>query len=355
MRDSNTDARLIFRTGPAASRLLMAGHVHADLLSVYLTISTVAVFVDAGTYTYRLHGAPSWREYLTGSAAHNGLSIAGEDPMGHLEGDFRSDDIQARVKITRQFTEESLAWIEGAIASTNSYDRHRRGVVHVFGEYWVVYDYCPLTVPLERTSFGFQLAPEARIEHGGERIARVRVAGQQLCLAASTGLLGPEITRGRSEPLGGWVSYRYGQLTPASQLRFRPDGSPPITAFLLRPGPWSGDKPKVEVHPLPRHGVALRITCGDVVDQMILVNDTTEEALEAWGVQFDGAFLWLRAVREMSVAPRALEARRISSDRFGVGVRSNEPVKILEIGATPEGIIVAHESRDDLRIAWRED
>ncbi len=70
--DNVLGGRLIFRTGPDEDAPVVAGHMHADLLSVYLSLNGQPVLIDAGTYSYRgpAHrwppGTPTWRPYLAG-------------------------------------------------------------------------------------------------------------------------------------------------------------------------------------------------------------------------------------------------------------------------------------------------
>src|SRR5205814_2575183 len=94
---SEAGTTFLFRTGPVPDRAVFGGHMHADLLSVYLKSRGQPVIVEAGTYTYRT-AAGDWREYLTGPEAHNGLSIAGHDPLGRSHGDFRPRHTDTRVR-----------------------------------------------------------------------------------------------------------------------------------------------------------------------------------------------------------------------------------------------------------------
>lgn len=55
----------------------IAGHAHADALSIEFRIKGVEIFADPGTFCY--HGDPSWRAYFRSTFAHNTLRLNGRD------------------------------------------------------------------------------------------------------------------------------------------------------------------------------------------------------------------------------------------------------------------------------------
>lgn len=57
--------------------LSIAGHAHADALSVELRVGGVDILADPGTYLY--YGAPKWRRYFRSTAGHNTLELFGRD------------------------------------------------------------------------------------------------------------------------------------------------------------------------------------------------------------------------------------------------------------------------------------
>ena len=57
--------------------LSIAGHGHADALSIELRCGGVEVLVDPGTYTYQ--GEGEWRSYFRSTIGHNCLELAGKD------------------------------------------------------------------------------------------------------------------------------------------------------------------------------------------------------------------------------------------------------------------------------------
>jgi hypothetical protein len=63
-----------------------AGHSHADTLSVLVWFEGEPVFIDPGTYTYVAD--PEARNWFRGTAAHNTVSVDGQD-QAHSAGPFR--------------------------------------------------------------------------------------------------------------------------------------------------------------------------------------------------------------------------------------------------------------------------
>jgi uncharacterized heparinase superfamily protein len=57
--------------------LSIAGHAHADALSVEVRYGGVDVLADPGTYCY--HGEPEWRRYFRSTLGHNTVELAGQD------------------------------------------------------------------------------------------------------------------------------------------------------------------------------------------------------------------------------------------------------------------------------------
>lgn len=56
--------------------LSIAGHGHADALSLWLHLDDQPVLIDSGTYLY--HSGGKWRSYFRSTPAHNTLSIEGQ-------------------------------------------------------------------------------------------------------------------------------------------------------------------------------------------------------------------------------------------------------------------------------------
>jgi hypothetical protein len=68
----NKDILFHFDVAPLGY-LSIAGHGHADALSIILHVAGKPILVDPGTYTY--HTEREWREYFVGTLAHNTICI----------------------------------------------------------------------------------------------------------------------------------------------------------------------------------------------------------------------------------------------------------------------------------------
>src|SRR5699024_5197289 len=184
--EPDVETKLIFRTGPIADRPIIGGHMHADLLSIYANVAGNPIVVDSGTYTYRAQLArkspntPRWRAYFAGPEAHNGLSIRNVDPISVLEQDFRDRNVEARVSTRCLIADSVGAWVEAEIESQNAYGGYRRGVVHVPGAYWLIYDQLPVTIPTEAAAFSLQLTPGAEISMESAQGLRMAVGDASL-------------------------------------------------------------------------------------------------------------------------------------------------------------------------------
>ena len=358
--ESDPRTRLVFRTGPRRESLLCAGHTHADLLSIYLTTSGIPVLVEAGTYSYSfgpdggISDASRWRTYFLGPKAHNGLSCNQEDPLGPVTGAFRNRDVPARVETTRWLAGSVGAWVEGMIDTqgVSAYQGYRRGVVHVPGEYWLVYDLLSPLMSFKQSFFSFQFPPEAQVATGPSTV-QAKIRGTHLSITGNEGLSTPHLVCGRTDPPGGWVSPRYGELTPAPQAIFGIDGTSRRTVFVIRG--WQSDPGvlSVEGQGTTEEGLAFRAVSENFVDHVLLRPESGKTPLEAWGIRFDGAMLWLRTAEGKPIAMRCLESRSVTSHRLGIDVISEEVVHQMEIRSTPTGIDVQHCSVDRLSIAWR--
>jgi Heparinase II/III-like protein/Heparinase II/III N-terminus len=73
---SAQEFRLQMDVGPLGSNLI-AGHGHADALSLQLSCGGEALLVDPGTYCYNTE--PAWRHFFRSTRAHNTLEVDGTD------------------------------------------------------------------------------------------------------------------------------------------------------------------------------------------------------------------------------------------------------------------------------------
>lgn len=308
--DASGATRVIFRTGPARHHAVVAGHMHADLLSVCVTHKDQPIFVDAGTWTYRWTASDTGagRAWFAGPAAHNGLALDAIDPLGAVRGHFRGRDVSTRVSTTQRRVGDRLRWMEAEICGEPPYASYRRGVVHIPGVYWIIYDVLPPGIGSHTATLGFQAAAGVRATCDDAAMVSLETGSVNLWLAAGPGLERPRVVCGESDPPGGWVSPVYGERTPASQLRYGIAHGTRATAFALGTGDdaaWP-----VAVHAL-KSGVVVEIEGPEVRDILLLA--THDEAIDvrtAGGAAIAAA-VWVRTRQSRPEAMRCLGFQEI--------------------------------------------
>lgn len=338
--EPDQSSRLIFRTGPAPDTHVSTGHLHADLLSLYLTVDDEPVLVDAGTYTYRntvergVNSSVNWRQYFVGPLAHNGPAIETLDPHGALVGDFRHPGQTARVRLARNLSQLTACWVEASIMSSNEYNGVSRGVVFIPGQYFVVYDSVPQSALKLDVSYGFQFSLASKVATNAESIVG-DTNGKPWGITASRGLRLALLLKGSTEPLGGWVSTAYGNMVSASQTRFLHDHYSLSTAFLIRAGKQvqHGDVPVIEINTSRDGNLALRISMGKTIDYLIIRRASGADANNCWGIDFDGDLLWLRTRDFRVEILRWLDGRSAKCQDMGLRIEATLPVQSLELEA----------------------
>lgn len=348
-RDPQKNLELLFRSGPSADTGICAGHAHADWLSIYLSVNSVPVIVDAGTYSYRFKpekwpdNEPEWRAYFSGPHSHNGVVIGDQDPLGTLTGDFRPKQIAARVRTQRHCETPVAAWVSAAYDKVDSMQGYVRGVVLVPGEYVLVYDRHPDDSMLAWA--GLQFAPTVSVskkpQNQGLKLGTVD-------LFLSPGFAETELLCGSFEPLGGWVSERYGVLQKAPQARFKFERAAQLTAFLLRDGGSGACVLEVDQTDSLK---CFSIRMNDIQDRLILSTKLDYTATDAGTVAFDARLLWIRKEQNHETEIRATDVKAVRiannvqitfSDRerwAHIDLRNEIPVVKTASGQQPSIII----------------
>jgi len=299
--DRARSARLIFRSGPREGQPISAGHAHADVLSVYLNVEGLPLIVNSGTYTYRAKSSawarrePDWRNYFAGPESHNGI-LTGHDPYGRMSGDFRDRDVPCRVALARQGAVEGLRWLEFVVARGLAAVGHRRAVIHVEGEYWVVVDLPASAGHAKGTAIALQFAPACDVRSDVPGIVDARLGEVHCRVALTSGLGDPRVYAGSCRPLAGWVSPAYGERIPAPQLHARLADKGQPSAFVLQVPPAASDGVRIADAVGNDDFIALRIDGGQRVDHLLLRISASDTPMAAWGVEFDGMLVWLRTI-----------------------------------------------------------
>ena len=298
-------ARLLFRTGPAIQQDLVAGHMHADLLSVCVTYGDQPVLTDPGTWCYRWRSGETGpgRAYFSGPAAHNGLALDAVDPLGPVQGDFRNKTIPVRVSTTRCLIGSRFAWLEAEVRGSSPYAGYRRGVVHVSGAYWIIYDRLPPGVEKFSAALSFQTGVGVQARRKETGTVLLETSAGTLWLANGPGLHEPQIIQGGSDPPGGWVAPSYGALIPAPQLRYGIAKEATLTALTLGIGVAAARAVAVSVL---KTGLVIKIEGPDTFDLLLLATHDEPVAVDMVDAHGKAEAVWMRTRRQRPELLRCL-------------------------------------------------
>lgn len=194
------------------------GHGHYDLLSVEIAAHGRPLIVDPGRYTYA-EGEPNWRHWFKGTAAHNTVCVDGLDQTPYRR--HRPKGPVARGRLIERQTGPGLDLLHGEVTSPVYDAIHRRRVLFVGDEYWIIADELEAN-EAHRYDLRFHLAPDAN-----ERTA-VQVGPDQRRSSAlavrAPGLALVFVADGVPRIESGWVSPLYGVKLPAPVVSVAVDG-----------------------------------------------------------------------------------------------------------------------------------
>ncbi len=320
MPDTEPEARMIFRTGPAPGVQVVPGHMHADLLAIYLSVAGHPLIVDAGTYSYRSlytgcdAQALPWRQYFAGPRAHNGPIIDNLDPLGALTRNFRRTGETVRAAVTCQRSND-LALVDGGLIASDPYGNTRRMVIHVLGKYWLVVD-IPTATPGRSgsISYGFQFDAGSRIAGTGNGLTIEHPNCAHLVHLAAGGQVGtPDVYEGDMDPIAGWVSPRYGELLEAPQARFGISGPIRPVVFVIQVGQKTPLPPEVSINEFESDTFQITVKFEDFEDMLFVgCRDAGYPPNGNDQLSFRGDLLWLRSFIGVPHEVRWLGARHLS-------------------------------------------
>ncbi len=191
------------------------GHGHADQLSLELVAGGVTVLLDPGVYQYE---PGRWRDYFRGVTAHNTLRLGGRNPCS----------MWSAYRVLHPPRTRLLGWVglpglHVGEAEHDGYRRdtgliHRRVVLWLDGQVWVIADWLhPLVGDVPWEVF-FHFAPDAELSIEDWRFRAV-VPGAG---SVEGRLFGAQdscrVVRGQLDPIQGWVSHGFGQKQEAPVL-----------------------------------------------------------------------------------------------------------------------------------------
>ncbi|MEP7297022.1 MAG: alginate lyase family protein [Burkholderiales bacterium] len=215
--------RVTFDCGPLGYNRI-AGHGHADALSVLVSWSGVPLFVDPGTYCY--NAAPEYRHFFRGTHAHNTLVVDGRDQSDYGASFLWLRDVESSV------TDELAAARQSVHASHDGYTRladpvvhHRRVTLGEGSEPLVIEDWIECAQPHDVEMF-WHAALGAALTPLGTASWRLVAQGREIGLTLEGHELTTEVIEGRESPPQGWVSSRFYERSAAPVIAARTRLSP---------------------------------------------------------------------------------------------------------------------------------
>jgi hypothetical protein len=184
---------LIFDCSPLGD----GGHGHYDALNIEIA-TTRPLVVDPGRFTY-CDDPPHWRRWFKSTAAHNTVTVDGLDQTPYRRG--KPKGAVARACLLQRLMASDLDVLYGEVTSPAYEAIHRRRILFVAGEYWIVHDTLEGS-ERHRYDLRFQLGPAAAavsaLTHDTPH--QVRAPGLGLLVAPPWPIVIED----------GWVSARYG-------------------------------------------------------------------------------------------------------------------------------------------------
>lgn len=221
---------LVFDCGPLGE----GSHGHYDLLNIEVSGHGKPLVVDPGRFTYE-EASPSWRHWFKGTAGHNTVVVDGLDQTPY--GRSRPRGPVAEGRFLGRATSAGLDMLLGE-AMSPCYDAvHRRRIVMVAGEWWLVEDHLSAPTP-HHYELRFHLAPDAQGTTAVERCE------------GGCAVVAPGVTLTFPSPLGavlkeGWVSPEYGTKVQAPVVAVELVGCTATFVTLIAPGPARTTTPRI--------------------------------------------------------------------------------------------------------------
>lgn len=234
--------------------LAIAGHAHADALSVEVRSGGIDILADPGTYCY--HGEPQWRRYFRSTLGHNTVELDGRDQS--LSGGPFLWLRHAQTRVTELSVDddgEQVSWS----AEHDGYQvldppaMHRRSVaLHRRERRIDIVDRVDSDGD-HLLQMAYHLGPTVRVELDGP-VGRLRwsTPGGEMSarLELAEGLQW-SIHRGETDPPLGWYSPGFGAKEPTSTLLGAGRCTPPAglwrTSISFDPAPACSPGPQDSV------------------------------------------------------------------------------------------------------------
>ena len=328
------------------------GHSHADALSLTVFSGGHEFLIDPGTSVYNC--AREWRRYFRSTAAHNTVVIDGKDQSEPGDTFRWKTKTPGRLRTHLPLTESDYIDADTGTTSARGVVPHRRRIVHIKPNYWIVLDAFDGTGEHD-FDFFYHFASKAQLavmsdEKRGEVECRARIedAGLQLCMFGSDAV-SAEVLCGQINPIQGWASAGYGDrhASPVLKALMRAKAPAAMMSFLV-PGRQSIRARRFKAN--SSHTIAATIRDGEYDDiAVVAVEDGDMQLLD---YEMRGEFFWLRT--ENSSLHRLLAVNAYSFRYRGETIfESSEMIPYVQAYFWDNGILI--ERGDDERKVYVRD
>ncbi|EYF03872.1 asparagine synthase (glutamine-hydrolyzing) [Chondromyces apiculatus] len=215
-----------------------------DMLSLDVAWRGHNVLVDPGSYLY--NGPARWHEHFVGTAAHNTLTVDGRDQM-MLYRRFKNL-YPAPARRLSFVHHDRYALVAG---EHHGYARHpggcvhRRSVLQVDGDLWVVVDL--VTGEGQHTARLHWLGGDFPHHHDpAAGTLTLTTPSGPFCVTVTsmTGApLAGDVARGQEDPPRGWLSRHYAEKVPVPSLAVVQHGTAPLTFLSV----LSAGRPEIRI------------------------------------------------------------------------------------------------------------
>ena len=193
----------------------IAGHGHADALSVLVSWGGIPLLVDPGTYCY--NASPEYRHFFRGTHAHNTLVVDGEDQSEYVASFLWLRDVSSTLVRDDASREDSIhAFHDGYRRLADPVTHHRRVSLGNRGglvvEDWIE---CQQAHDIELL---WHAASGAQLTEASSRSWRLEFGGRVLSLSVDGASFDAFVVQGRESPPQGWISTKFYQRSPAPVL-----------------------------------------------------------------------------------------------------------------------------------------
>lgn len=214
---TSDEFRVTFDCGPLGLNRI-AGHGHADALSILVSHGGEPLLIDAGTYCY--NAAPELRHYFRGTAAHNTLQVDGLDQSEYGGSFLWLRDVNCEL-VVEPHPHAVHAWHDGYRRLSDPVAHHRRVTLAENGLGFLVEDWIECSAPHE-VVLHWHAAPGARVAPADKQAHEWVLHGTRRALVMSADrACACSVIEGANEPLQGWASQRFYERRAAPVLAMR--------------------------------------------------------------------------------------------------------------------------------------